>query len=78
MVQVGNKSQLIPLPVIVAGYTGYSIGYVPSMDMIPEKGYEARTPYSLEMEDILIGALMEMVPFSEEELQQMALSYPAQ
>ena len=45
---------------IVAGYTNgiYGIGYVPSMDMLPEEGYESYTPYSLEMEDFLVGQVM--------------------
>jgi len=47
--------------VMVGGYTGMHIGYVPSMEMLLEKGYEAQTPYSLEMEDILVGKVMEMV-----------------
>ena len=59
------KAQLVPNPVLVAGYTGIAVGYVPSADMIPEKGYEAGSqytlPYSLEAEDFLIDKVMAMV-----------------
>jgi neutral ceramidase len=60
-----TKAQLVPNPVLFAGYTGILIGYVPSADMIPEKGYEAGSqytlPYSLEAEDFLVDRVMEIV-----------------
>jgi hypothetical protein len=46
---------------LVAGYTGLHIGYVPSMDMIPEQGYETGVPYSLEVEDFLVDKVVELV-----------------
>ncbi len=56
------KAQLIERPVMVCGYTNLNAGYIPSMSLIPEKGYEAsRVPYSLEMEDFLVGKAMELV-----------------
>lgn len=66
-VRVGlrTKAQLVPYPVLFAGYTGGLIGYVPSADMIPEKGYEAGSqytlPYSPEAEDFLVDKVMEIV-----------------
>jgi hypothetical protein len=55
------KAQLLPKMALVAGYTGLHIGYVPSMDMIPEKGYEAGVPYSLEAEDYLVDKVIDLV-----------------
>ena len=55
------KAQLLPKMALVAGYTGLHIGYVPSMDMIPEQGYETGVPYSLEVEDFLVDKVIELV-----------------
>ncbi len=59
------KAQLIPNPVLLAGYTGSTVNYIPSMDMIPEKGYEACSeytyPYSPEAEDYLVAKVMDML-----------------
>ena len=59
------KAQLVPNPVLLAGYAGIHVGYIPSADMIPERGYEAGSeyarPYSPEAEDFLVDKVMTMV-----------------
>ncbi len=58
------KAQMIPGLVLLAGYTGStaSFNYIPSMDMIPEKGYETSSyPYSPEAEDYLVAEVMNIL-----------------
>ncbi|WP_407272004.1 carbohydrate-binding protein [Radiobacillus sp. PE A8.2] len=56
------KAQLLPHLTMVSGYTNKNIGYVPSMSMLQERGYETNDgPYSPEAEDFLVGKVMELV-----------------
>ncbi len=55
------KAQLPHNHVAVAAYTGPGIGYVVGTQELTGKGYEARTPYSPDHEDVLVGKVMDMV-----------------
>jgi hypothetical protein len=67
--QLAIKKELAPAPVIVAAYCGTSRSYVPTADMLPEGGYEARTniwvylepaPLAPEVEKILISTALRL------------------
>ncbi|MCE5231081.1 neutral/alkaline non-lysosomal ceramidase N-terminal domain-containing protein [bacterium] len=55
------KSQLPNNSVAVAAYTGPGIGYVLGAQELSGKGYEGRTPYSPDHEDVLVCKVMDMV-----------------
>lgn len=55
------KSQLRNNDVMVAAYTGPSIGYVLGAQEISGLGYEGRTPYSPDHEDVVCCKVMDMV-----------------
>lgn len=55
------KSQLPDNDVAVAAYTGPGIGYVVGTQELTGTGYEARTPYSPDHEDVLVCKVMDMV-----------------
>lgn len=67
--QLKIKKGLAPAPAIVAAYCGTSRSYVPTADMIPEGGYEARTniwyylepsPLTAEAESILVSTALRL------------------
>lgn len=67
--QLKIKQELAPAPSIVAAYCGTSRSYVPTADMIPERGYEAFSniyvylepaPLAPEVEEILISTALRL------------------
>lgn len=55
------KAQLPNNNVAVAAYTGSGVGYVLGTQELTGKGYEGRTPYSPDHEDVLVETVMNMV-----------------
>ena len=67
--QLKIKKELAPAPAIVAAYCGTSRSYVPTADMLPQKGYEAYSnifvylepaPLAPEAEGILISTALRL------------------
>ena len=67
--QLKIKKELAPAPAIVAAYCGTSRSYVPTADMLPEKGYEAYSniwvyfepaPLTPEAETILVATALRL------------------
>lgn len=67
--QLTIKKELAPAPAIVAAYCGTSRSYVPTADMLPERGYEAYSniwvylepaPLAPAVEEILITAALRL------------------